>query len=243
MFMKYYINKKLSFIFVLFVFIIFFILICISNQKNNVIKYKFNLTNINLKPLNYIVVVGDSRMEFIENNRNNLNIPNSLFIDAKSGARINWLIDTGLPTLYNIINNRLDNVQYHVIFNLGVNDINDINDINYDIDINKRAEEYFKIYRNLINIYKDIKFYILSVNPVDESRIYIKFPYNKRTNNKIEQFNNYFIGKLNSENFDNVEYCDSYNNLTFNLPDGLHFDDYTDQKIIDYIINGCVDFK
>ncbi len=179
-------------------------------------------------------------MEFIENNRNNLNIPSSLFIDAKSGARINWLIDTGLPTLYNIINNRLDNVQYHVIFNLGVNDINDIND---GIDITKRAEEYFKIYRNLINNYKDINFYILSVNPIDESRIYTKFPYNKRTNNKIEQFNIYFIDKLNSENFDNVKYCDSYSNLIFNLPDGLHFDADTDQRIIDYMINGCVEFK
>ena len=46
------------------------------------------------------------------------------------------------------------------------------------------------------------------------------------------------ILKTNSNK--NIKYCDSYNTLSFFLPDGLHYDTVTDQKIIDFIINKCI---
>lgn len=219
------------------------IIISIIVSLFSIIKYNYSIYNYKINynnfVINKIVIVGDSRMELIYDKRNKLNIPGNFIFDARSGAKIDWLKKIGLPKLNNILKNKKTYYKYHVVFNLGVNDVDDKN-----LDIEKRASDYYKIYTNLIKQYEDVNFYFLSVNPVDESRIYDKFSiYNNRTNKKIEEFNNYFIEQLNRDNFNNTKYCDSYNELIFNLPDGLHYDDETDQKIIDYINNDCVEFR
>ncbi len=235
--MKYVLNEKK----ILLITIIIFVIISLFSFK----KYSDNISNYYYKTsynnfiIDKVVIVGDSRMEFIYDKKYKLNIPNNFIFDAKSGATIEWLKTTGVPELVKILNNKKDYYKYHVIFNLGVNDIDYKN-----LNITTRAKDYYKIYNNLIKQYTDVNFYILSVNPIDESRIYKKFcECNNRTNKKIEEFNNYFIDKIKKGNLSNVKYCDSYNDMIFNLPDGLHYDDETDQKIIDYINNNCVNFS
>ncbi len=212
-----------------------FIVFSIIKYKHNTYKYviKYNSKFI----INKVIIVGDSRMELIRDKRDRLNIPDYFIFDAKSGAYIKWFKQTGLPDLIEILSNKKDYYHYHVVFNLGVNDID------YDIDLIERVKEYYGMYRDLIVQNKDISFYFLSVNPIDENRIYDKFPSNSRTNSEIQIFNNYIKYSLNRDNFSNAKYCDSYNDLSFNLPDGLHYSDKTDQDIINYINNYCIDFK
>lgn len=186
--------------------------------------------------LNKVVIVGDSRMEFIYNKKDKLDIPTNFIFDAKSGATIDWLIDTGEPKLREILDNRDTNYKYHVVFNLGVNDLND------DVVSKTIANDYLNIYKNIINDYPDINFYFLSVNPIDEDIIYDYFP-GKRTDEKIEMFNAYFGIYVQNVNDKRIKYCDSYNRLDFNLPDGLHYDDETDQQIIDYISRDCINYE
>ena len=187
--------------------------------------------------LNKVVIVGDSRMEYIYNKKDELNIPNNFIFDAKSGAKISWLLETGKPKLEEILDNRDTDYTYHVVFNLGVNDLSSLDNPKV------LADDYFEVYNEIISNYSDVEFYFLSVNPIDEDVINERFSSNKRTNEKIEKFNAEIYYNMNRMTKDNVNYCDSYNRLDFNLPDGLHYDSETDQKIIDYIARDCVKFK
>ena len=225
------INKKsISLIIIICLLLIISLFYENYNFESKLQNYNYNNTSIPL--MNKIIIIGDSRMELINNKREKLKIPDSVVFIARSGAKINWLYDSGIPELYKIINNK-KKYNYHIVFNLGVNDLDD------DVSISDLASKYYKIYKQIITNNNDISFYFLSVNPVDENRIYKYFSrYNGRTNKKIEEFNNYFINKLKKEKLNNINYCDSYNNLNFYLPDGLHYD--TNINIMQYIINNCV---
>lgn len=176
-------------------------------------------------------------MKLIDNDRNDLNLPNSIILDAKSGASIDWFMTEGIHKLYKLVNNTNNNYKYHVIFNMGINDLAE------DLDVEKRASEYYNLYKKIIDSNQNIDFYFLSVNPIDEKILYSSdLPYyNSRTNKKVEKFNNFFIKKLRDEKLSNVKYCDSYNSLNFVLPDGLHYDFNTNKEIISYIISECVE--
>lgn len=193
----------------------------------------FNETVKNIS-FNKVVIVGDSRMEFIYNKKDELDIPSNFIFDAKSGAMIEWLLEIGKPKLEDILDNRDNKYTYHVVFNLGVNDLNS------STKPEVLADDYFDVYEELVRKYSNVKFYFLSVNPIDEEAINKG---NKRTNEKIELFNTEIHQRMSELNKTNVNYCDSYNRLDFNLPDGLHYDNETDQKIIDYIARDCVQFK
>lgn len=191
----------------------------------------------NQKPkleINKVLIIGDSRMELINNDKNNLGVPSNFIFKAQSGARITWLYQVGLPWLREQIKIINDNYNYIVLFNLGVNDLNS------STEVKELAKKYFDVYKHVIEKNKNITFYFLSVNRVDESVIEKYFPDQKRTNKKIESFNQHFIDKINQEKLYNVKYCDSYNTLNIKFYDGLHFDFNTNEKIIDYLINDCI---
>ena len=63
------------------------------------------------------------------------------------------------------------------------------------------------------------------------------------SNSKISTNQTKGINQHLNDNFNNLHYCDSYHNVKFETPDGLHYDTKTDQKIIDYITNNCIDYK
>ncbi len=176
---------------------------------------------------NKVVIIGDSRMEWIDESA--VNIPLKFKIIAKAGAKISWTVEKALPELEKLINND-KNYIYHVVVNMGVNDLNS------ETSVQMLAKQYAEAYSEILDKYDNIRFYLLSVNPVDEEIIYKS---NKRTNDKIEWFNYYLNHYLSSYS---VKYCDSYHHLDFQTPDGLHYDDQTTQKVLDYIGNSCIDY-
>lgn len=235
--MKSDLNKKIVLL-ISIVMSLFLIIFIISYMYLNmdIKNYEYKIyDNSSLYKLNKIVLVGDSRMWLIDRSKDQLNIPDNIIFDAESGAKIGWLNNTGIPKLYKIINDIDKNYKYNVVFNLGVNDLDS------DEKVEVLAKRYFDTYKKIILNNKNISFYFLSVNPINEKDLYEKFSKNsKRTNKKIEEFNSYFIDRLKKENISNVRYCDSYNTLDFVLPDGLHYDSNTDKRIISYIIGNCI---
>lgn len=207
-----------------------------SSSANAEIKEEIQPVNVMNKQieklsLNKIIVIGDSRMSLIESS-DDLNIPKNMSFIAKSGATFDWTRKEAKERLENVLE---DNSTYHVVLNMGVNDIN------YSENIRLIAKNYYNLYQTLFNKYSHVNFYLLSVNPIDEEVTNSRS--GNRTNAKIEAFNSYLIAYMKKDKAENVKYCDSYNRLDFTLPDGLHYDNKTDQKIIDYITNDCIDYK
>lgn len=199
----------------------------IENYKNN---------EINKLSLNKIIIIGDSRMELLQENKK-VKIPSNIEFIAKSGAAISWLEEVALDKFYEAMDNRKDNYTYHVVLNLGVNDLN------HTDNTRLIAKNYYNIYKKLFKKYPNVNFYLLSVNPVDDKIINKKIPNNIRSNAKVENLNSLMIEYMNEDHFSNVKYCDSYHNIGFETLDGLHYNTETDQKIIDYITDKCVDYK
>lgn len=185
---------------------------------------------------NKVIVIGDSRMEFMKDRENEIKIPKNFNFIALSGTGINWFETVALKKLNIKLKNKNKNYKYHVLINMGVNDLNE----------NKKVEEiannYFKIINDLVKENKDIEFYFLSVNPIDDKIIGKYFKPQKRTTQKIKNFNNIIIKSIYYSENKNLSYCDSYNNIDFGMPDGLHYDSETDKKIIDFIVNKCIKY-
>ena len=243
------IRKKKIFIvissgtFVGFWIFLFLLVLNTSVFEGCVSKYNMNLyltAESNLNKLSgridnsEVIVVGDSRMAFIEDD-DEIVLPSNMEIVALSGASINWFEETGLKQTKKIID-KDDYDVYHVVVNMGVNDIQ------YTPQYLDRANKYFEDYIELAKYNSKVKLYILSVNPIIEKKLNKEQPQNVRTNAKIRKFNNVFIKKLEETKQDNVFYCDSYNDLKFKTDDGLHYTQETSRDIIHYIANSCVQF-
>lgn len=198
-------------------------------KLNNSINNKVNIIN-----KSKIIVVGDSRMEFIEDDEDIIKPFNLEFV-AKSGMKIKWFKDYALKRVKKILKN--DDFNYYIVINMGVNDLNS------DYEGDEIAESYFKLYSNLAKNYPNVKIYIMSVNPIYEDKLNIWEPSNKRTNDKIKIFNNTIKKELKKNDLNNLYYCDSYNNLNFASDDGLHYTKNTNKKIINYIVNKCINLE
>ncbi len=205
-----------------------------SESKSLIENYKNN--EINKLSLNKIIIIGDSRMDLLQENKK-VKIPSNIEFIAKSGAAISWLEEVALDKFYAVMDNRNDDYVYHVVVNLGVNDLNHTDNTRII------AKNYYNIYKELFKKYSDVNFYLLSVNPVNDKIINKKIPNNIRSNAKVENLNSLMIEYMNEDHLSNVKYCDSYHNIIFETSDGLHYNTETDQKIIDYITDKCVDYK
>lgn len=208
---------------------------CMTKYNQNVyIKFKKNIQSFTEKiNFNKIIVIGDSRMSLIDDD-SELEKPNNMQFIAKSGMTIDWFKKDALDKLDNIIED--DDNGYHIIVNMGVNDLNYKQYKGDDI-----ASDYFELYSDLASKYPKAKIYILSVNPIDEEVINNSLD-NNRTTEEIELFNKTVQRKLGDDNKKNMYYCDSYNKLDFKTKDGLHYTQDTNREIIDYIVNKCVKF-
>lgn len=185
------------------------------------------------KLTNKVIVVGDSRMSLIEDNKDLMKPFNFIFV-AKSGMMIDWLKDDALKEIKYILRNK--DYHYNIVLNMGVNDLN-----NEDYNGDEIAKDYFKIYRDLAKEYPDVSVYLLSVNPIDDVLINQKWN-NHRTTKKIKLFNNTIQKEMKKSHRNNMFYCDSYNSIHFETYDGLHYTDDTNKRIMNYIINDCVQY-
>lgn len=183
---------------------------------------------------NKIIIVGDSRMEYIEKESDIIDIPVNFSFIALSGSKIDWFEKKAIGLLKNKLDEAKKDINYHVIYNMGVNDLESKN------NMFKLSKDYYTLYRDIANEYQNINFYILSINPVDEDKMYKSNGWVGRTDKKVYDYNENIKGMINNDKLDNIYYCDSYNMISFNSPDGLHYDSKTDQKIVNFIANNCI---
>lgn len=239
-FKKFKINKANILVLIIFFISAFSILTVTAKQediilkddslkelKNDFVSYQ---SNGNLS--NKIIVVGDSRMSLIKSDKDIIKPINMIFV-AKSGMQIEWLENDALSMVRGILKDK--NYNYHVVVNMGVNDLNT------DEPADVIANNYFKLYRSLAKEYPDIELYLLSVNPINEEKIH-EWEDTKRTTNKVKLFNNAIQNNLKNTNLENMHYCDSYNDMSFETEDGLHYTQGTNKRIINYIVNDCVQY-
>lgn len=147
-----------------------------------------------------LVYVGDSRTVGMSSSIGKDNIQ---YI-AEVGKGYDWLTSNALSEIDSKLT---DNPKSVIVLSLGVNDLHNI-------------DNYINEYHNLINKYPDAIFYIMSVNPVDETKTSAN-GYNV-TNSDIESFN-----KKLSDNFPN-NYLDIYSSIgNPGTNDGLHYDNDT----------------
>lgn len=238
--------------FYLFIFVVFVIIIVLAifysniGKKNDNIRFKEELIKKNEIGKNLIdkvlyksvyskvIIVGDSRMELIEKDKKNLDIPVNYSFIALSGSKIDWLEKFAIKDLKKYLDNADSHYKYHVVFNMGVNDFE------FCDNVYLKAKEYFNIYKNVALKYKNINFYLLSVNPVDEKKIFDSYRCVGRTDKKVRDFNNELKKLLARDTLKNIFYCDSYSNIKFDSPDGLHYDEKTNQNIINFISRKCL---
>lgn len=177
-----------------------------SNHNNPVVTLNENQIE------NLMIYVGDSRVLGIQNDLNKSNIT---YI-AESGKGYYWFSETAKTELSAYIS---ADTQKFVVINLGINDLGNI-------------DQYINIYNSIIPNYKNVKFYFVSVNPVNEELANL---YGYTVNNsQIEIFNQELSSKF-------VNYIDVYSQIKDNFvtTDGIHYDAATNERIhkiiVDYI--------
>lgn len=185
---------------------------------------------------NKVIIIGDSRMSLIDDNINDYNIPVNYSFIAKSGTKIDWFVSDAMPLLEKVLDSNKDNI-YHVVINMGVNDINNVQ------NVKDKALEYFSYYKELIEKYPNVNFYFLSINPTIKSLMDVYWAKMNISNDNIELFNDTLAKKIITNKKDSIFYCDSYNNINFKTYDGLHYRKETSQKIINFIVKDCVVLK
>ena len=230
-------------IFVAFLFFMFFVLLdskafvgCSTKYYQNVyIRAENKVYDISKKiKSSKVIIVGDSRMSFIKDDLQ-FHKPNNIEFVAKSGMKIDWLENDAMNEIDNILDD--NDYNYYVVLNMGINDLNDDKYKGDDI-----ALDYFKSYKEIASKYSNIKLYVLSVNPIDEKKINITWSNNNRTNKEIELFNKTIKNEIEDSDIFNIYYCDSYNDMSFETEDGLHYTQGTNKRIINYIVNDCVQY-
>ena len=157
------------------------------------------------------IFLGDSRMVGM---KRTYSPSNTLYI-AKEGMGYSWLKSTGGPTLKNYLK---ANPNVKVVLALGVNDLGNI-------------QSYISYYRSLIKAFPKTKFYVLSVNPVDQKKE-ARYGYSIK-NSSITSFNKKLYVAFRSS------FINSYNYMKkngFETRDGLHYTAEVYKDLYDYII-------
>lgn len=158
---------------------------------------------------NKLIYLGDSRIVGMQQTINKENVT---YI-AESGMGYNWLVNTARGELDSLLNEDSNKI---VVLALGANGLD--------------ASNYVTYYSELFAAYPSTTFFIMSVNPVDESKT-TSNGYTI-TNSQIEEFN----AEIKQAFPD--KYIDSYNGVSdYNSGDGVHYDGETNKRIHDYIIS------
>lgn len=158
------------------------------------------------------IFVGDSR---IVGMASAVSDSNTIFI-GKVSAGLSWLKSSASSTLATYLD---ADSNAKVIFAFGVNDLGNIS-------------SYITYYNTLIAKYSDTEFYMMAVNPVNETTA-AKYGYSVK-NSQIVTFNT----KLEAA-FSSI-YVDTYTYLTtngFSTSDGIHYTSSTYKTIYNYVIS------
>ena len=150
-----------------------------------------------------IIFIGDSRTVGMEMSCGGK--PEEYW-SAEVSMGYNWMVNTGVPRVENLIDQNTD-----VVILMGVNDLGNV--YRYVDYINTKAAEWKEL---------GARTFFVSVTPVDDRRS----PNAK--NSRIESFNAYA-----QDNFQDVYYIDAYNRIRYSYgsPDGIHYDSATYREI------------
>lgn len=158
------------------------------------------------------IFIGDSRMVGMQNSI----APSDTLYIAKNGQGYAWLKSTaGVQLQYYL----KANPDVKVVLALGVNDLGNV-------------KSYISYYKKLIKDFPKTKFYVLSVNPVNE-KIEAKRGYRVK-NSSIESFNKKMYVAFRSR------YVNTYKKMKeegFGTKDGLHYLEADYQKLYATIIS------
>ena len=245
---KKYLVFLASFVFLIFVVFIFFTIIngkkyegcqCGVPEYLQLQNRKYEVSeDIKLKDItkNKVIIVGDSRMQLIEKSKDEINIPVNFSFIAQIGAGKDWFNKEALPKLLKELDSKNNEYKYHVVINMGVNDIQ------YSKNVDKEINYYLEEYNKLSRQYPDVLFYLLSINPINDKKLNISQPYNVRTTEMVEYFNRRLDYNIKANKSKNITYCDSYHEIYFRTVDGIHYTNKTNQNVIDYISNDCLEY-
>ncbi len=150
-----------------------------------------------------IIFIGDSRTVGMEMSCGG---KTEEYWSAEVSMGYNWMVNTGVPNVENLIDRNTD-----VVILMGVNDLGNV--YRYVDYMNTKAAEWKEL---------GARTFFVSVTPVDDR----KSPNAK--NSRIESFNAYA-----QENFQDVYYIDAYNRIrnSYGSPDGIHYDSATYREI------------
>lgn len=158
---------------------------------------------------NKLIYLGDSRIVGMQQSINKENVS---YI-AESGKGYDWLVNSARGSLDTLLN---ENPNQVVVLALGANGLG--------------ADNYITYYKELFNEYPNTKFFIMSVNPVDESKT--KENNYEITNSQIEDFNTKIKNSFSDK------YIDAYNGISeYTSGDGVHYDASTYQKVHEYTVS------
>lgn len=157
------------------------------------------------------IFVGDSRMVGM---KKSIAPANTKYI-AVNGMGYNWLKNTAGVNLKYYLK---ANPNLKVVLALGVNDLGNVS-------------QYISYYKKLIKEFPKTKFYMLSINPVDEAKE-AKYGYSVK-NSQIESFNKKMYSAFKSR------YVNAYKYLKtdgFSTRDGLHYTTTVYKKLYKFIV-------
>ncbi len=159
------------------------------------------------------IFVGDSRMVGMQK----AIAPSDTKYIAENGQGYTWLNSTAGVTLRYYLKSNPD---VKVVLALGVNDLGNV-------------KKYITYYKKLIKEFPKTKFYVLSINPVDEAKE-AKYGYSVK-NSQIETFNKkiYADATLKSRYINTYKYLKSEGYTT---RDGLHYTAAVYKKLYNYIV-------
>ena len=170
-----------------------------------------------------IIWVGDSRTLGLRDALHKANRADDDLFVGKVGEGVHWFQEEGMSEMSDVIEQHPD---LPVVLNLGVNDPQLVN-------------EYVVAYWDVIRDHPDTRFYILSVNPLDEEFLIEDGQVAEQVFHDINSLN---VAKMNvklKEEFAS-RYIDSASYLKsdgFDTVDGLHFTMQTYLKIHDFVVS------
>lgn len=175
-----------------------------------------------LVPEHQIIWSGDSRTLGLRDALKKAGRLDDDLFTGRVGEGVRWFREEGMAELSDLIR---DNPGLPVVLNFGVNDPQLVN-------------EYVVAYWDVIRAHPDTRFYILSVNPLDEEFLVEDGQVNEAV---FESVNSLNVARMNvklKEEFPS-RYLDSASFLKsdgFDTVDGLHFTMDTYLKIHDYVV-------
>ncbi len=187
-----------------------------TTKTINGVTYKFDSNGVGeiVKDASAVIFVGDSRTVGMESAVGS-SASNTYFI-GKSGSGYSWLTSTASSELDSYLQNYPAS---KVVLAFGVNDLGNISN-------------YISYYNKLISKYPKASFYMMSVNPVNETTEK-KYGYTV-TNSQISSFNTQLKNAFPSRYLDVYTYL---NKNGFSTSDGVHYTSDTYKKIYNYVLS------